>query len=126
MTKAKTEPIDCSKPEAVYKIVSTQDKKVECDKSYTSYTETVGKSTSAYLCLVPNFKEGQCYHDGGAILSTGYKYATCGTADATFKVLKRIEGTISDSACDDVEDADKYITLDKEKITFCTGPGKKK
>lgn len=113
---SKTEPIDCSSEKAVYQVVQTYDTKTECAADYTSYEETLGDSTTAFLCLAPNFKEGSCYVDS---MLTGYKHADCAASEVTFKVVKRIDGQVDELLCG--EDADKFITVDEPKVTFCLG-----
>lgn len=115
-TDSKTEPVDCSSEKAVYQVVQTSDTKTECAADYTSYEETLGDSTTAFLCLAPNFKQGSCYADS---MLTGYMHADCASTEASFKVVKRIDGQVDELLCG--EDADKFITVDEPKTTFCLG-----
>jgi hypothetical protein len=117
---SKTEPVDCSSDKAVYKIAQSYDKKTDCAADYTSYEETLGGGTTAFLCLAPNFKEGSCYNESS---STGYKHVDCASADATFKVLKRIDGQADELLCDANADGFRLIETDP-KVTFCTGKPK--
>ncbi|MFC6011955.1 LppU/SCO3897 family protein [Nocardia lasii] len=112
---SKTEPVACSADNAVYQVVQVHDKKVECHEDYTSYEETFGSGgTVAFLCLVPNFKEGSCYNEG---MMTGYKYVACTAPDASFKVVTRVDGQVDDQLCG--EDADQVLVIHEPKITYC-------
>ncbi|CAM4502815.1 hypothetical protein NONI108955_37120 [Nocardia ninae] len=114
-TDAKTEPVDCSSEKAVYKIAQTFDKKTECPTDYTSYEETLAGGTTAFLCLAPNFKQGSCYNESPA---TGYKHVDCTTPEASFKVVKRIDGEADELLCG--ADADSFrLISETPKITFC-------
>ncbi|MGK8521912.1 LppU/SCO3897 family protein [Nocardia asteroides] len=114
---SKTEPVDCSSDKAVYKVAQSYDKKTDCAPDYTSYEETLGGGTTAFLCLAPNFKEGSCYNESS---TTGYKHVDCGAAEATFKVLKRIDGQADELLCG--EDATGFRLIETDpKVTFCTG-----
>lgn len=119
MIDSKTEPIDCAAEKAVYQVAQVHESKVECSSDYTSYEETLNGGTLAYLCLAPNLKEGLCYSDS---MMTGYKFADCATSEASFKVVQRIDGQADENLCS--EDADSYLTLSAEKITFCLGKPK--
>jgi FlaG/FlaF family flagellin (archaellin) len=116
---SKTEPVDCSSEKAVYKIVQTYDKKTDCAKDYTSYEETLNGGTTAFLCLAPNFKQGSCYTDNNL---SGYQFSDCAAAEATFKVIQRIDGQVDELLCS--SDSEKFITVSDPKTTFCLGKPK--
>ncbi|MFE7722852.1 hypothetical protein ACFU44_27890 [Nocardia rhizosphaerihabitans] len=115
-----TEPVACSAENAVYQVVQVHDKKVDCHEDYTSYEETFGSGgTIAFLCLAPNFKQGSCYNEG---MMTGYKFVPCTAADASFKVVSRIDGQVDEQLCG--EDADSVLVVNDPKITYCLGSAK--
>ncbi|MBL1079184.1 hypothetical protein JK358_32745 [Nocardia sp. 2] len=116
---SETEPVACTDNRAVYQVAEVHDSKVECSADYTSYEETLGSGTLAYMCLAPNFKEGLCYSDS---MLTGYKYVDCAASEASFKVLQRIDGQADGELCS--ADANQYFTLTKPPTTFCTGSPK--
>ncbi|MEU7630894.1 hypothetical protein AB0C34_13045 [Nocardia sp. NPDC049220] len=117
---SKTEPVDCSSDNAVYKVAQSYDKKTECAADYTSYEEMLGGGTTAFLCLAPNFKEGNCYNESRV---SGYKHVDCGSSEATFRVLKRIDGKADELLCG--EDATGFHLIEEDpKATFCTGKPK--
>ncbi|WP_433672756.1 LppU/SCO3897 family protein [Nocardia sp. CA-136227] len=114
MINSKTEPVDCASPKAVYKVAKHSSAKAECAADYTSYEETLNGASMAYLCLAPNFQTGACYHES---MMTGYQYAECGSTNASFQVLTRIDGQSDENLCG--PEADKVITLTEQPTTFC-------
>ncbi|RMI32429.1 hypothetical protein EBN03_15525 [Nocardia stercoris] len=114
MVDTKSEPVDCASPKAVYKVAEVHNTKADCAADYTSYEETLNGVSMAFLCLAPNFKEGACYQESSI---TGYRYADCGSADASFRVVLRIDGRSDESLCG--TDSDKVITLAQPPTTFC-------
>ncbi|AHH19318.1 hypothetical protein NONO_c45340 [Nocardia nova SH22a] len=116
---SETEPVACTSDKAVYKVAQVRDQKVECAADYTSYEETMNGRTLAYLCLAPNFTEGKCYAESPL---SGYKFAECGSSDASFRVAQRIDGQSDENLCG--EEADSVITLAEPPTTFCLAPVK--
>ncbi|MET8875950.1 hypothetical protein [Nocardia sp. NPDC004604] len=118
-TATKSEPVDCSSAKAVYKVFQTADKKLDCAAEYTTYTEDLVSGSKAYMCLAPNFKQGSCYADVG---TNPYKYVDCSASEATFKVVKRIDGQADELLCG--ADATSFVTVPDPKVTFCLGAAK--
>lgn len=113
-TATEGEPADCSTPQAVYKVHQSFDEKTECaSNEYTSYTEELPTGGTTFLCLAPNFAQDACYNDVG---SSPYKWVDCSSADATFKVVQRIDGENDELLCDNGEE---FITLSDPKTLFC-------
>lgn len=110
---SETEPVDCSSAKAVYTVKSTSETKQDCGAEYSSYEESYDGGTTAFLCLAPNLKQGSCYHDDK---TTGFSYAECGSAEATVKVVKRIDGKSDEFLCDSNS---TFLTLSDPKTTFC-------
>ncbi|MEU7142735.1 hypothetical protein ABZ942_25035 [Nocardia sp. NPDC046473] len=107
---AKAETVDCSSEQAVYKIAQTSDKKIDCATDYSGY-----QTGGAFLCLAPNFKQGSCYNETS---STAVKNVDCGSTEATFKVVKRIDGQADELLCG--ADADSFrLISEAPKTTFC-------
>ncbi|MFI6870393.1 hypothetical protein [Nocardia sp. NPDC050406] len=119
MVDSKTEPVDCSTEQAVYKVMQVYDTKTECKEEYTSYEETSNGDTTAFLCLAPNFKEGACYNESP---TTGYKNVPCTATEASFKVNQRIDGQADEFLCDAT--AIGFRIVPDPKITFCLGTPK--
>ncbi|WP_040803570.1 LppU/SCO3897 family protein [Nocardia concava] len=116
-TNSKTAPVACSDQKAVYVVAGVYDKKTECKEEQTSYEETVNGGTTAFLCLSPNFKQGACYNESA---TTGYKFVDCTAPEASFKVLKRIDGTADEFQCDTAT-AIGFRVVPDPKTTFCLG-----
>jgi hypothetical protein len=117
-TDADTEPLDCADNKATYKIFSTNETETACPSdAYTTYTETRGSDTTAYLCLYENLKEGSCYSQD--TLTNILGYAECSDPSAKFKVTTKEEGTEDESICaaDDVQ----YLKFPDPKLTYCLG-----
>ncbi|MEV0250419.1 hypothetical protein AB0H76_27750 [Nocardia sp. NPDC050712] len=113
----KGEAIDCSSPKAVYKVFQTFDNQTACPTTdYTTYTEQRPSGGTTFMCLAPNLKQDSCYNDVG---TSPYKWADCGTPEATIKVLQRLEGTTDEMQCP--EDTQTYITVPDPKALFCLG-----
>ncbi|MEV6274121.1 hypothetical protein [Nocardia sp. NPDC051832] len=108
----KGEPIDCASPKAVYKVFQTFDKDTPCASGYTRYSAQPG---SGFMCLAPNFKQDSCYNEVG---SAPYKWAECGTKEATIKVVKRVDGSADEFEC---SGSANFITVADPKTVFCLG-----
>lgn len=111
-----SQPVDCSATEAVYKVFQTSDKELQCAPEYTTYTEPLAGGGKAYMCLAPNFKQGSCYADVG---TNPYQYVDCGSTEAAFKVLQRIEGQVDEMLCGG--ESTRFITVPDPKLTYCLG-----
>ncbi|GAB2529093.1 LppU/SCO3897 family protein [Nocardia heshunensis] len=116
---SKTTPIDCSDEKAVYKVAAVYDTTTTCKEGQTSYEEKSGSTTIASLCLTPNFKEGSCYNEN----QNTYKFAACTAPEASFKVIKRIDGQADEFACD-TSTTIAFRTIPDPKTTFCLGSPK--
>ncbi|AYF73367.1 hypothetical protein D7D52_05260 [Nocardia yunnanensis] len=116
-TDSKTSPVACTDEKAVYKVAAVYDQKTSCQDEQTSYEETLNGGTTAFLCLTPNFKEGACYNESQ---TTGYKFVACTAPEASFKVLKRIDGQADEFACD-AATAVGFRIVPNPKTTFCLG-----
>ncbi|MBF6211736.1 hypothetical protein IU433_16415 [Nocardia puris] len=115
-TATEGEPIDCADPKAVYKVHQSFDQQSDCaSNEYTSYTEQLASGGTAFLCLAPNFAQDACYNDVG---TSPYMWVDCGSTDATFKVLQRVDGETDELLCDQ---ATEFITVSDPKTLFCLG-----
>jgi hypothetical protein len=115
----KTGSVDCSSEKAVYKIAQTADKKGACSTDYTE--ASVAGGSAAFLCLVPNFKQGSCYNENPA---SGFKQVDCGATEATFRVVKRVDGEADELLCG--QDADSFRLISAApKTTYCLAKPKK-
>ncbi len=113
-TDADTETIDCASDDAIYKVAKTSDAQISCpSQAYSTYTETLGNSTSAYLCLVPNLKEGKCYKDEPSNIVP----IACTDPGATFKITKKVDGQEDENLCAEADN--QYMTFPDPKLTYC-------
>ncbi|WP_036568402.1 hypothetical protein [Nocardia sp. BMG51109] len=113
ITASKTEPIDCAADRAVYTIVSASDTARNCGPEYSSYEETFRGGTTAFLCLAPNLKQGNCYRQDR---QTGFAYADCTSPEATVRVVARIDGRSDQSLC---APNGTFLLLSRPETTFC-------
>ncbi|WP_036527342.1 hypothetical protein [Nocardia sp. CNY236] len=112
----RTEVVDCSSAMAVYQVTRSSDTKVECAAGLTPREETLTGGATAFLCLAPNFMEGSCYNESGM---TGYQHVDCGSPEATFRVVTRIDGRANELLCGPEADSFRLVESDP-KTTFCT------
>jgi hypothetical protein len=119
-TDADLDTIDCSRPEALFK-VGIRQTSTSCptDGDYTTYTETSSgrrrATTSFTLCLVLNVKQGECLKG----LDSPDKLARvdCATG-AEAKVLKAVDGTADEKAC---AEGTEPLVYPKPPLTYCLG-----
>ncbi|MFC4377229.1 hypothetical protein ACFO5K_24415 [Nocardia halotolerans] len=104
---------DCSSAQAGYRIAQVGTAPLECEPANAAFAGTVD-GTETGLCLVPNFAEGNCYADAG---TRPAEAVDCGATEATFKVVKRIDGETDELLCD--ADASTFRTVPDPKTTFC-------
>lgn len=103
---------DCSSAAAAYRIVEAGTA-LTCAPDNATFTGKVG-DTETELCLAPNFAQGNCYADAGTRPATT---VDCTAPEATFKVVKRIDGETDELLCD--TDATQFRTVPDPKTTFC-------
>jgi hypothetical protein len=97
---ADIEVVDCSSPDAVYKVGSVlYDASADCPSdSYDQYTHT-GKYTVEFaLCLMLNAEQGDCFSNLTTSSDATAK-VSCSASDAEGKVTKVVNGKASESAC---------------------------
>ncbi|TNC29596.1 LppU/SCO3897 family protein [Amycolatopsis alkalitolerans] len=91
--------VDCNDPSANVKIgVRLDDENAKCpDGDYDEYW--VSGDRSYKLCLMLNAHEGDCFANVRSD-TEGYKRVDCADPSAEVKILKVVDGTASDSACE--------------------------
>ncbi|MFC4124572.1 LppU/SCO3897 family protein [Nocardia rhizosphaerae] len=104
---------DCGAATSNYRIVQAGSAPLDCAAEDTTFNGTVGDTETA-LCLSPNFAQGNCYADAG---QRPAETVPCTAPEASFKVVKRIDGTIDELQCD--SGATMYRTVADPKTTFC-------
>ncbi|MBW0270602.1 hypothetical protein ATM97_06155 [Nocardia sp. MH4] len=104
---------DCSATTSNYRIVQVGTAPLTCDVADATFNGTVG-DTKTGLCLAPNFAQGNCYADAG---KRPAETVACTAPEATFKVVKRIDGVADELQCG--ADATQFRTVSDPKATFC-------
>ncbi|KAF0848054.1 LppU/SCO3897 family protein [Nocardia caishijiensis] len=104
---------DCSSATSNYRIAQVGAAPLNCTAQNASFNGTVG-DTKTGLCLSPNFAEGACYADAG---TRPVETVDCTAPEATFKVVKRIDGETDELLCG--MDATQFRTVPDPKTTFC-------
>ncbi|MFD6391016.1 LppU/SCO3897 family protein [Nocardia sp. NPDC055029] len=104
---------DCSAATSNYRIVQVGTAPLTCAVSDATFNGTVGDTKTA-LCLAPNFAQGSCYADAG---KRPAEAVACTAPEATFKVVKRIDGVADELECG--TDATQFRTVADPKTTFC-------
>lgn len=112
-TDADVESVDCSLPEAIYKVATREETDTEScpNDQYVSYTE----EGQLLLCLQLNVAEGDCL----AVTGSADKRADCAAADATHKVVDLHDGVDDETQCSDA--TTEVITYPKPPLTICLG-----
>ncbi|RKT52295.1 LppU/SCO3897 family protein [Saccharothrix australiensis] len=102
---ARYEPLPCAAEEANVKVAKVVAETEPCPRGgspYTTYT------SSARVCLIPNFVEGVCYrHDR----QSGMRRVDCATTES-LKVRKVARGA---AECGD----DRKVAYPEPPVTFC-------
>jgi len=110
-TNADIETVDCSTPEAIYKVATREENDTgDCpNEQYVQYTEE-GK---LLLCLQLNVKEGDCLE----VTDTEDKRAECTAPNATHRVIGVLDGVDDETQCG--ADATEVITYPQPPLTVC-------
>jgi hypothetical protein len=95
-------------------LASTSD---SCNGDYLEFTTTSRRGPDAKLCLMPKWKEGECYNLDQKDAAMPAK-ATCG-APETLKVAKVVTGKADDAACGEGSMALKFA---EPATTYCLAP----
>ncbi|MFI8975883.1 hypothetical protein ACIGO9_23560 [Nocardia asteroides] len=104
---------DCAAPASNYRIVQVGTAPLTCAVEDATFNGTVGDTKTA-LCLSPNFAQGNCYTDAG---KRPAEAVACTAPEATFKVVKRIDGVTDELQCG--ADATQFRFVADPKATFC-------
>jgi hypothetical protein len=120
--KQGTEPakVDCADPPANVKIgVRLDDDNASCPTGdYDEYSVSGGPSYK--LCLMLNAHDGDCFAN---VRSTtdGYKRVDCADPTSEVKIVKVVNGTASESACDGTDIA---VSYSQPATTLCASDSK--
>ncbi|TDV41861.1 LppU/SCO3897 family protein [Actinophytocola oryzae] len=110
-TDADIETVDCSTPEAIYKVATREETSTgDCpNDQYVSYTE----EGTLLLCLQLNVKEGDCLE----VSDSEDKRAECTAPTATHRVVGVFDGVDDETKCGD--EATEVITYPQPPLTIC-------
>ena len=116
----KSEQIDCTDAQALFKVTESGGSDLSCDESELSYVQYRGDDESDVtdtVCLRPNFKVGDCYvePDTGTDLP---KLGPCTSIEGATKVKVDSvnENTADDSVC---QDPRLSYTYTKRNVVVC-------
>ncbi len=112
-TSADVETVDCSTPEAVYRIATREETDAgSCpNEQYVSYTE----EDQLLLCLQLNVVEGECLQ----VTDIEDKRTDCASPDATHKVIGVLTGVDDETRC--AEATTEVLTYPEPALTICLG-----
>jgi hypothetical protein len=111
-TNADVETIDCSTPEAIYKVATREETDTgSCpNDQYVTYTE----EGQLLLCLQLNVKQGDCLEVGDVD-----KRTDCAAPGVTHKVVYLLDGVDDENQCSDA--TTEVITYPRPPLTICLG-----
>jgi hypothetical protein len=112
-TNADVETVDCSTPEAIYRVATREETDTgSCpNDQYVSYTE----EGQLLLCLQLNVSKGDCLE----VTDTEDKRAECTAPGVTHEVVDVLEGVDDETQCSDA--TTEVITYPQPPLTICLG-----
>lgn len=112
-TNADVETVDCSIPEAIYRVATREESDTgTCpNDQYVSYTE----AGEFRLCLQLNVKQGDCLETSGDV----DKRTDCTAPGATHKVVYVLDGVDDENQCSDA--TTEVVTYPRPPLTICLG-----
>ncbi|MFI9815211.1 LppU/SCO3897 family protein [Saccharothrix variisporea] len=117
VSKADVDKIDCSSPEAAFKVAVNLDSSTKACPTgdYAEYRDSGGRRSDGFkLCLVLNAKSGDCFKQEGTIVAAKTTKVTCGSS-ATHKVTK-VANTADENQC---ESGDTVYVYSQPATTIC-------
>jgi hypothetical protein len=121
-TDADLDKVDCTDPDAAYKVTATGTDE-SCDTAEsTYYEENKDGDTTTTLCLQPNVQAGDCFKIGDNADSADAK-VQCGDTkgeDGVVKVLKFDHTTSDPSVCPD--GTEQYLNYTVHQGVLCVKP----
>ncbi len=112
-TNADVETVDCSTPEAIYRVATREETDTgSCpNDQYVSYTE----EGQLLLCLQLNVSKGDCLE----VTDTEDKRAECTAPGVTHEVVDVLDGVDDETQCSDA--TTEVITYPQPPLTICLG-----
>ncbi|OKI36137.1 hypothetical protein A6A25_22370 [Saccharothrix sp. CB00851] len=118
-TDADVEKIDCSSPEAAFKVAAYLDSSADScpDGDYAEYSDRGGRRSNGFkLCLVLNAAEGDCFKQEGSIVAAKTTKVACDSGGATYKVGKVVTGRADENEC---ESGNTVAVYSQPATTIC-------
>ncbi|WP_433267821.1 LppU/SCO3897 family protein [Actinosynnema sp. CS-041913] len=115
--KADVDTVDCSSPEAAFKVAVNLDSSTSACPSgdYFEYSDRGGRRSNGFkLCLVFNAKQGDCFKQEGTIVAGKTTKVTCDSS-ATHKVTK-VVNTSDENAC---ASGEAVVVYSQPATTLC-------
>jgi hypothetical protein len=93
-------PQDCSKPDSIFEVASKGGASANCpDGKIEDSDYAFLRDGTTTLCLMLNFKQGQCYAATGEAKNPTFAATACDGLLPRFEVVKRIDGSSDASMC---------------------------
>ncbi|MER5263676.1 hypothetical protein ABTZ99_16555 [Actinosynnema sp. NPDC002837] len=118
VTDADVEKIECSSPEAAFKVAANLDSSTDsCPPGdYSEYSDRGGRRSNGFkLCLMLNAEEGDCFKEDGTIVAAKTTKVTCDSS-ASYKVGKVVRGRADENEC---ESGDTVTVYSQPATTIC-------
>jgi hypothetical protein len=110
--------VDCNDPSANVKIALRLDDNGTCPgNNYDEYSVS-GHGSNYKLCLMLNAHDGDCFSNVTTSSTEGYKRVPCTDPTADVQILKVVNGTANESACQGLND-DGALTYPNPPTTLC-------
>lgn len=117
-TDADVEKIECSSPEAAFKVAANLDSSADScpDGDYAEYSDSGGRRSDGFkLCLMLNAAEGDCFKEESSIVAAKTTKVTCDSS-ASYKVGKVVRGRADENEC---ESGDIVTVYSQPATTIC-------
>ncbi|MEU4763539.1 hypothetical protein AB0H12_09800 [Actinosynnema sp. NPDC023794] len=118
VTDADVEKIECSSPEAAFKVAANLDSSADScpDGDYAEYSDSGGRRSNGFkLCLMLNAAEGDCFKEESSIVAAKTTKVTCDSS-ASYKVGKVVQGRADENEC---ESGDTVTVYSQPATTIC-------
>ncbi|MFI9010385.1 hypothetical protein ACIGNX_24430 [Actinosynnema sp. NPDC053489] len=118
VTDADVEKVDCSSPEAAFKVAANLDSSADScpEGDYAEYSDSGGRRSDGFkLCLMLNAAEGECFKQEGSIVAAKTTKVPCDSS-ATYKVGKVVTGRADENEC---ESGDTVSVYSQPATTIC-------
>jgi hypothetical protein len=113
-------PQDCQNLDAIFEVASTGGASANCpDGKFEDSTYTVLGNASTRLCLMLNFKQGECYSASGDSRFPTFTPAGCNGSGFTFKVVERADGNSDTESC---PEGTKGVAYPSPARLYCLQP----